>query len=119
MGIFDWLQRKGSVGSVVRWSYKHYSRIHLDEPDLTAYEICEYIFKVRYSGHITLSNSAKEWLKIIEDIPKRSIIDLCMFIYQIEMGIRPLSDYTLYHRIEKNANIVLENLNKKNHTHYN
>ena len=64
MGLNDWLQRKGSVGSVVRWSYKHYHRIHSESPELTAKEICEWIFKVRYEAHIALSNSGKNALNI-------------------------------------------------------
>ena len=33
MGIFDILQRKGSVGSVVRWTYKNFIKLQSEKKD--------------------------------------------------------------------------------------
>lgn len=118
MGLFDWMQRKGSVGSVVRWAYKHYSRIHFEKPELTDKEICEFIFNVRYQMKILASSSTKQRLEKVEvNVDINSIIDLCMVIYQIEMDISPMN-FNLYDITERNAQIVLNQLNKKNKTNY-
>jgi len=119
MSIFDWLQRIGSVGSVVRWAFKNYHQIHLTNPELTEKDICELIFKVRYKAHIAMTTGAKERLESIQkNLKIDSILELCLQIFEIEMNVNPYLDADLFNRTESNAKIVLMNLNKKYHTNY-
>jgi hypothetical protein len=118
MGLFDWLQRKGSVGSVVRWAHKNYHDIKQKNPTYTSREICEFIFKVRFQSHPYLPDQTKIRLKKVEsDLHLETIIELCTYIYRIEMDINSL-DGDLYFNTIKNAQIVLEEENRKHGTDY-
>lgn len=47
MGIFDILQRKGSVGSVVRWTYKNFTNLKNEKKEWTKSEILNHMFDIK------------------------------------------------------------------------
>jgi|GEM_PF-5200672 len=118
MGIFDILQRRGSVGSVVRWTYKNYRKLQSEKKDWTKSEILKHMFEVRYQSLPFLSKDAKVRLKgISKDLELENLMDLSAVIYYVEMNLVP-QDGKLFTDTFKNANIVFEKLNKKNNTNY-
>ena len=118
MGIFDILQRKGSVGSVVRWTYKNFTNLKNQKKEWTKSEILIHMFDVRYKNHPTLSKDAKIRLKgISKDLELDNLMDLCAIIYFVEMNLAP-QDGKLFTDTFRNADIVLNKLNKKNKTDY-
>ncbi|ADV50592.1 hypothetical protein Celal_3326 [Cellulophaga algicola DSM 14237] len=118
MGIFDILQRKGSVGSVIRWTYKNFRQLQSEKKDWTKSEILKHMFDVRYESLPVLSKDAKVRLTgISEDLELDNLMDLSAVIYYVEMNLAP-QDGKLFTDTFKNANIVLEKLNKKNSTNY-
>lgn len=118
MGIFDFLQRKGSVGSVVKWTYKNYHELKSKEINEEKSNILKYMFNVRYGSHPALNKEAKLRLNgFQDDVEFDSLMELCTLIYYVEMDVAP-QDGKLYQNTLKNAQIVLNKLNRKNNTNY-
>ena len=118
MALLDWLQRKGTIGSVVRWAFKHYQTQKKLHPEWSNSEILQYMFEVRYISMPIRSERAQSKLARRYHDPKfGSIMELCAAIFDVEIELDPL-DYETHTRAMNNAEIVLENLNKKWHTDF-
>ena len=118
MGISDFLQRQGSVGSVVRWAYKNFRNLQAEKKDLEKTEILKYMFDVRYNNHPALNREATIRLKGIQkELEFKKLMDLCAVIYYVEMNLAP-QDGKLFTDTFRNAQIVLQKLNLKNNTDY-
>ena len=118
MGIFDILQRKGSVGSVVRWTYTNFTKLQNEKKEWTKSEILNHMFDVRYKSIPVLSKDAKiRQTRMSKDLELENLMDLCGVIYFIEMNLAP-QDGKLFTDTFRNADIVLKKLNKKNNTDF-
>jgi len=118
MGIFDFLQKKGTVGSVVRWTFKNYHRIKSEGNFNEKSNILEHMFDIRYKKHPLLDGNAVIRLsQIKEDLELENLRDLYAVIYYIEMNIAP-QDGKLFQDVFRNADNVLQKLNKKYKTDY-
>lgn len=118
MSIFDILQRRGSVGSVVRWTYKNFKKLENEKRDWNKSEILKHMFEVRYQSLPVLSKDAKVRLKgMREDLELENLMDLCAVIYFVEMNLAP-QDGKIFTDTYRNANIVFQKLNNKHGTDY-
>ena len=63
MGLGKWLQKRGSTGSIARWTAKHFRALRAQSPGLSDPEICEQILAVRYSTPVRLKPDEELTLK--------------------------------------------------------
>ena len=97
MGLFDTLQRRGSVGPVVRWTYKNFSNLQKEKAQWTKSEILKHMFDVRYQNHPALSKDAKIRLTgISKGLKLENLRDLYAVIYYVEMNLAPQRRKIIY-----------------------
>jgi len=93
MGILKWLQKKGSVGSIVRTVIKQYKFLKKKNPELEDDEILEMIFENRYKAMRPKSSEKERHLFAMADSRTyESVRNLSMAILNIEMNVNSSND---------------------------
>jgi len=86
--IMKWIAKKGALGGIARSQHIKFSRVQKENPNLSESEICQTIFKSRFST-INLTRKERERFNLfLEDnsLPT-NLRDVCQAIADIELDI--------------------------------
>ncbi len=86
--IMKWIAKKGALGGVARSQYVKFTRAQKENPNLSESEICQTLFKSRFS-RINLTRKERERFDLFLEyngLPT-TLRDVCQAIADVELNI--------------------------------
>ena len=86
--IIKWIAKKGALGGIARSQYIKFKRAQKENPNLSESEICQTLFKSRFST-INLTRKERERFDLFlenNELPT-TLRDVCQAIADIELNI--------------------------------